>query len=95
MVSDIEIMLGDSKSLFESIRSNLQLWREKINSKKQFKEEWQEFMIYTRKLIQKVAQTEENFLPKVGENFGNTVEIAESYQRRLDDFMPTIKVIGV
>ena len=85
-------MLNDSRSLFESIKRNLQLWREKMNSRKLFREEWQEFMIYARKLMQKVSDVEADFLPRVTGDFGNTIEIAESYQRRLDDFMPTIKV---
>ena len=93
MISDIELLLNDSTSLFENIRSNLDIWREKICVKKQFKEEWQEFMIYARKLIQKIVQIEENFFPRITGDLGNSLDIADSYQKNLDDFMPTIKNI--
>ena len=92
MISDIEIMQNDANSLYESIRNNLGIWRERVTTKKQFIEEWQEFIIKSRKLIQKTTQIEENFFPKVSGDFGDSLEIAQSYQRALDEFMPTVKV---
>ena len=84
-------MLNDATSLYDGIKSTLDIWREKITSKKHFKEEWQQFMMDARKLIHKTSQIEENFFPKVTGDFGNSIEIAESYQKNLDEFMPTVK----
>lgn len=86
-------MLSDSNSLYENVRSYLELWHKKLLNKKQFKDEWQEFMIHSRKLIQKTMQIEENFFPKTTGNFGDSIEIAQSYQKSLDEFMPTVKKI--
>lgn len=65
MISDIELMMNDSISLFESIRSHLEIWREKISTKKKFKEEWQEFVTNARKLIKNIMLIEENFFLKL------------------------------
>ena len=92
MVSDIEIVINDSNSLYESIRNNLGMWRQKIETKKIFKEEWHEFMSKARKLIQKTTEIEENFFPKLIGDFGDSLEMAESYQKSFDEFMPNIKV---
>ena len=92
MVSDIEIMLNDSNSLYESIKSNLSLWREKKETKKVLKEEWHEFMAKARRLIQKTVDIEENILPKLIGDFSDSLEVAESYQKNFDDFMPSVKV---
>jgi hypothetical protein len=93
LISDIEIMLNESNSLYETIKSNLEIWQEKVTSRKQFKEEWQEFMIQSRRLIQRVMQTEEGFFPKLAGDLGDSIEVSESYQRQLDQFMPTVKYI--
>ena len=91
LISDIEIMLNESNSLYETIKSNLEIWREKVTSRRQFKEEWQEFMIQSRQLIQRVMQTEEKFFPKLSGDLGHSLESSESYQRHLDNFMPSVK----
>lgn len=93
LVSDIEIMLNESNSLYETIKSNLEIWREKVSSRRQFKEEWQNFMIQSRRLIQRVMQTEESFFPKLAGDLGETLEVSEAFQKRLDDFMPIVKNI--
>jgi hypothetical protein len=93
MMSDIERMLNDSKLLYENIKSNIEIWREKVQSRKMFKEQWQDFVISARKLIQKTIKTEENFFPKTTDEFGDSLEIAQSYQKSLDEFMPIIKTI--
>jgi hypothetical protein len=93
MISDVETMLSDSNSLYENVRSYLELWQKKLFNKKQFKDEWHEFMAQSRKLIQKTMQVEENFFPKTTGNFGDSIEIAQSYQKSLDEFMPTVKRI--
>jgi len=92
MISDIEIMLNDSSSLYESIRSNLGIWREKIETKKSFREEWQEFISGSRRLIQKTIDVEENFVSSLSRDFGDSLQTAESYQKSLDELMPTVKV---
>ena len=89
--SDIEMFLHETTSLFESVRNSLEIWRDRMNTKKQFKEEWHDYMITTRKLIQKISQTEENILPKLTGEIGSSLQIAESYQKSLDDLMPAIK----
>ena len=71
LISDIEIMLNESNSLYETIKSNLEIWREKVTSRRQFKGEWQEFMIQSRQLIQRVMQTEEKFFPKLSGDLGH------------------------
>jgi hypothetical protein len=92
MKSDIEIMLNDSNSLYESIKSNLDIWREKNESKKSFREEWHEFISRSRRLIQKTIDVEESFFSKFTGDFGNTLEAAESYQKSLNELMPSVKV---
>jgi hypothetical protein len=93
MMSDIERMLNDSKSLYENIKSNIEIWREKVNGRKLFKENWQEFLLSARKLIKKTTKIEENFFPKTTDEFGSSLEIAQSYQKSLEEFMPTVKTI--
>ena len=93
LISDIEIMLNESNSLYETIKSNLEIWSEKVASRRQFKEEWQNFMIQSRCLIQRVMQTEEGFFPKLAGDLGDSLEISEAFQKRLDDFMPIVKKI--
>ena len=85
-------MLNDSSSLYESIRSNLGIWREKIETKKSFREEWQEFISGSRRLIQKTIDVEENFVSSLSRDFGDSLQTAESYQKSLDELMPTVKV---
>lgn len=87
------MMINDSTSIYEAIRSNLDIWRQKIQSKKHFREEWSEFMTSSRNLIKKTMQIEENFFPKMTGDFGDSLDIAQSCQKSLDDFMPTVKVI--
>lgn len=94
LVSDIELMMNDSTSIFESIRSNLEIWREKLISKKRFKEEWHEFVTNARGLIKRTILIEDNFFPK-STQFENTMEISRVYQKNLDEFMPTVKSILV
>lgn len=93
MISDIEIMVNEANSLFNSIKSTYEIWRERLNSKLTFKEEWQEFMVNARKMITKTTLVEENFFSKSTSNFESSLQVAESYQQSLDEFMPTIKVI--
>ena len=94
LISDIEIMLNESNSLYETIKSNLEIWREKVTSRRQFIEEWQEFMIHSRRLIQKCMQTEEGFFPKMAGDLGDSLQISETYHQRLEEFMPTVKSIA-
>jgi hypothetical protein len=93
LISDIEIMLNESNSLYETIKSNLEIWREKVTSRRQFKEEWQEFMVQSRRLIQKCMQTEEAFFPKMAGDLGDSLQKSEAYHQQLDEFMPTVKLI--
>ena len=95
MISDIELIMNDATSQFENMRSHTQIWREKLSSQKRFKEEWQEFLINARQLIKKTMLIEENFFPKVTGEFGNTLEMAQTYQKNLDEFMPTVKQISL
>lgn len=92
MISDIEIMLNDSTSLYESITNNLKLWHEKVHSQKRFRDEWNEFIMRTRKLIQSTVEIEENFFPKLDLTTNSIELISQTYQKRLDDLMPTVKV---
>ena len=92
MISNVEIMLNDSNSVYESVRSSLSLWREKSECRKTLREEWQEFVQKSRKLVQKTADIEESFFPKLTGDFGDSLEIAESYQKSLNEFLPTVKV---
>ncbi len=91
-ISDIEIKLNESASVFESIVNNLEIWKEKVYTKKQFSKDWQEYVIQARKLIQKMDQILENFFPKLSSDSANSTQMAEFYQSSLDQFMPTIKV---
>lgn len=91
LISDIEMFLNETMSLFESVRNSLEIWRDRMNTKKQFKEEWHDYMVTTRKLIQKISQTEENISPKLTGEIGSSLQIAETYQKSLDEFMPAIK----
>jgi hypothetical protein len=93
MMSDIERMLNESKSLYENVKSNIEIWREKVNTKKIFQEQWQEFLINARKIIQKTVKILDNFFPKVTAEFGNSFEIAQSYRKCLDEFNPTVEII--
>lgn len=95
MTSDIELIMNDATNQIENIRSHLDIWREKVSSQKRFKEEWQEFLITARQLIKKTILVEENFFPKVTGEFGNTLEMAQAYQKNLDEFMPTVKQISM
>ena len=92
MISDIELMSNDANSLYESVRSKLGIWRARAESRKSFREEWHEFMSRARKVIQKTVEVEESFFPKLTGDFDDSLEIAESYQRSLNEFMPTVKV---
>ena len=94
MISDIEIMMNDSTSLFESITNNLKLWRSRIDTQKQFREEWNDFVLKTRRLIQTTTEIEESFFVKLFSEFGSSssADISQTYQKRLDELMPTVKV---
>jgi hypothetical protein len=91
MISDIELMMNDSTSLFDSITNNLKIWRERVAAQKKFKDEWNEFLIYTRKLIQRATEVEENFLLKNFPTFESS--LSNSYQHRLEELMTVVKVI--
>ena len=93
MISDIEIMMNDATSMFESITNNLKIWRSRLDSQRQFREQWNEFALKTRRLIQTTTELEENFFSQLAADFNSSTDISVTYQRRLDELMPNAKVI--
>lgn len=92
MISDIELMMNDSTSLFESITNNLRIWREKLGTQKRFRDEWNEFLTRTRKLMQRTVDIEENFFPKHISNLETSTETLDTNQQRLEQLMQEVKV---
>lgn len=92
MISDIEIMMNDATSLFESISKNLKMCRDRLESQKKFRQQWNEFALQARRLIQKTSELEESFFSHLADDFNSTTHISVSYQRRLDDLIPNAKV---
>jgi len=60
------------------------------STKKQFKQDWHQFILHTRQLIQKIGQLEDN-LQTPNLDTTNINQISDAYQRSIDDLMPTIK----
>ncbi len=85
-------MFNDSRALHDSVRSMLQLWRERIRTKNSLKEEWEEMIIHTRRLIQETANVEDNLFPKINSKFNNSTEIISAYEKTLNNMMPQVKV---
>jgi uncharacterized protein YozE (UPF0346 family) len=93
LVSDVELMLSDSKSTYENIKNNLELYKEKLISKKKFEEQWEQFITESKSLIKKTSQIEESCFPKENKNFENIEKVIESYQSNLNQYISEVKVI--
>ena len=95
IISDIEIMLSSSASLFESMQNNLKLWREKMLSRNMFKEQWTEFITTTKETIKKTVEIEESFFSESNNSSSSLQhhsEVRKSYQKKVDDLIQVLKV---
>lgn len=93
IITDLEMMFGDSQSVYESIQNSLRMWRAKIQNRNQFKDQWQEFVKQTRQAIKKTIEIEESFFADFSTiNNTSSTQMNEFYQRKINEIIPIVKV---
>lgn len=85
-------MLNDSRSLSDSIKAIVELWKTRIVNQKALKDEWKQFMTNSRRLIQETTTIEEKFFPKIVNNTEDYNEIIRQYENKLNETQPLLKV---
>ena len=85
-------MLNDSKSLSESMKATVEIWKGKLENEKILKDEWEQLMKNSRRLIQETTTVEEKFFPKTVVNTENYSEVVKLYENKLNEIQPMLKV---
>jgi hypothetical protein len=86
-------MQSDSKSLAESMKAIVELWKGKLQNQKTLKEEWEQFMANSKRLIQETTTTiEETIFPRAPVNTEKYSEVIKFYENKLEEIQPMLKV---
>ena len=85
-------MLSDSKAFSESIKAIAELWKGKIQNQKALKEEWNQLVTNSRRLIQETVTVEQEIFPRAPINTENYSEVVKFYEEKLNEIQPLLTV---
>ena len=86
-------MISDSKAQFESIKAIVELWKGRVQNQKTLKDEWNQLVTNSRRLIHETTTVEQEIFPRAPTvNTENYSEVFKFYEKKLDEIQPMLKV---
>jgi hypothetical protein len=86
-------MISDAKAQSESMKAIVELWKGQVQNQKILKDEWNQLVTNSRRLIHETTTVEREIFPRVPTlNTENHSEIVRYYENKLDEIQPMLKV---
>ena len=86
-------MISDSKALSESIKAIVELWKGRVQNQKTLKDEWNQLVNNSRRLIHETTIVEQEIFPRAPTvNTENYSEVVKLYENKLNEIQPMLKV---
>ncbi|XP_060064415.1 titin-like, partial [Ylistrum balloti] len=90
-VLTVEKIVAEYSERMNYIKTVWESWQQKVSTSRQFKSQWHQFVQDARKTIDWVLKIENDFFPVIGGDLGTSIETANEFQHRLDEFTPTFE----
>ncbi|CAH1789041.1 unnamed protein product, partial [Owenia fusiformis] len=90
-VVTVETIMSQFTERITRLTEHWESWNLHITTGRQFKTQWHQFIQDARRTIDNVMRIENEFFPVIAGELGNSLQTAELYQKRLDEFTPVYK----
>ncbi|KAK3083136.1 hypothetical protein FSP39_014900 [Pinctada imbricata] len=92
-INTVERITSEYRERMTILSTTYESWYTHVSSSRQFKTQWHQFVQDARKTIDWVMKIENEFFPVIAGDLGSSIETANRYQQRFEEFNPTFQTI--